>query len=111
MRNNKAFSWLAGCAGLFLSLGVARAQTETEEAKSEEEPVCKDAGVTVSAVAPLPLAKSGPATVSAPPQAPINTAATVRGRTAGGPARRRASWNRADMRTPGRGPVRTQVYP
>ena len=38
---------MAGCAGLLLSMGVARAQTGTEEATSDE-PVCKDAGVTVS---------------------------------------------------------------
>lgn len=47
MRNNKAVGWLAGCAGLLLSVGVARAETGTEEATSDE-PVCKDAGVTVS---------------------------------------------------------------
>jgi outer membrane protein OmpA-like peptidoglycan-associated protein len=46
MRNNKVV-WFAGCAGLLLSLGVARAQTGTEDAASEE-PICKDAGVTVS---------------------------------------------------------------
>src|SRR5688572_18543731 len=47
MRNNKAVGWLAGCAGLLLSLGVARAQTGMGESASEE-PICKDAGVTVS---------------------------------------------------------------
>ena len=47
MRYNKSFVWGAVCAGLFLSMGVARAQTGTEDAKSNE-PVCKDAGVTVS---------------------------------------------------------------
>jgi hypothetical protein len=47
MRNNKAVGWLAGCAGLLLSLGVARAQAGMGESTSEE-PICKDAGVTVS---------------------------------------------------------------
>jgi outer membrane protein OmpA-like peptidoglycan-associated protein len=53
MRNYKACSWVAGCAGLFLSLGVARAETGTEEKTTSEEttsgePVCKDANMTVS---------------------------------------------------------------
>src|SRR5687767_4029483 len=52
MRNNRAFGWLVGCTGLVLSVGMARAETGTEtstsEASTSDEPVCKDAGVTVS---------------------------------------------------------------
>ncbi len=47
MRKNNAVGWLAGCAGLILSVGMARAQTGAEETASEE-PICKDSGVIVS---------------------------------------------------------------
>jgi len=47
MRKNKAVGWLAGCAGLILSVGMARAETAAEETASEE-PICKDSGVVVS---------------------------------------------------------------